>query len=511
MDMELRLNETDRTMQLESKATIHFETLGCRLNQDETEGAARSFADNGFVIDLEQLTAQSPEQNDTILGVVNTCTVTGKAEQKARRTIRLLLEKCPRAIVIVTGCYAEVDSNSITALCPERIAVLPGTKKFLLAQIAKDMRLLAENGGDCIAIQKVNDYIAEKCAAAGTAAKSQILGKNSNDAQQCKLDAFTLYTPVFEKHSRASIKVEDGCNNSCTFCRIHIARGKAVSLDVDEVLSRVQQLERSGMHEVVFTGVNMSQYAGKTHDGHSASFAELLATLIQKTERISFRVASYYPQCITEELCAVLRSERVQPSFHLSIQSGSDAILKKMNRPYSRQTVLDAIARLRTAKENPFIACDIIAGFPGESEQDFEQTKKLCDEAHFAWIHAFPFSPRPGTPAFTMTPKIPERIKDERVAWLTEKAVQGKTAYISSFSGKSLAAIVENSRSQRANKTGDCLIHAVTSNFIHVQCSSLQPVEQGTLIYVRIENPLVQNIKSGLEIEAEGSLIDKEA
>src|SRR5574344_257001 len=472
---------------------IHFETLGCRLNQDETEGAARSFAEAGFSVDLEPLTAEDTYDHNVILGVVNTCTVTGKAEQKARRIIRLVLDKYPNAPVIVTGCYAEVDAPEIKQICPERIAVLPGTKKYLLASIARHYASLAAGG---VSAALLSSPLITADSLEQTIAHSMAGG----------LNAFSLYTPVFEKHSRASIKVEDGCNNACAFCRIHLARGKAVSLSVPDVLRRVQTLEEQGMNEVVFTGVNMSQYAGLSSNGTTATFADLLETLIQNTNHISFRISSYYPQCINARLCDVIRSPRVQPSFHLSIQSGSNKILKLMNRPYTAATVIRAIEMLRSAKDKPFIACDIIAGFPGESELDFVQTQNLCQAAHFAWIHAFPFSPRPGTPAEKMTPMIPERIKDERVAWLTNFAINGKVSYINSFKGNVLPAIVENSRSQRtASSAEQKVVHVVTSNFLHVECAcSGEPPVPGSVAQVCITGALEDDIRNGREIEATG-------
>jgi threonylcarbamoyladenosine tRNA methylthiotransferase MtaB len=461
--------------------SIHFETLGCRLNQDETEGAARCFAEEGFATDLEPLTSSAQKDLNTILSVVNTCTVTGKAEQKARRIIRLVLDKYPAAPVIVTGCYAQVDAASIKAICPERIAVLPGTQKSVLASIAKNF-----SGAKTMTADAITSFI--------------------KTANLSTLTNFTLYTSVFQKHSRASIKIEDGCNNSCAFCRIHLARGKATSLDVTEVLARVQQLEEQGMNEVVFTGVNLSQYAGRTNDGDIASFATLLKTLIANTHTISFRISSYYPQCIDESLVEAIRSPRVQPSFHLSIQSGSDRILKLMNRPYTAETVVHAVELLRAAKDNPFIACDIIAGFPGETEDDFERTKELCKTVRFSWIHAFPFSPRPGTTAATMTPKVPERIKDERVAWLTECAVHDKIAYINSFKDRPLDAIVENSRNQRtASSAEQKVVHVVTSNFLHVACPQTDhEMVPGSVVRVKITAALEDDIRSGKEIEATG-------
>lgn len=536
--------------------TVHFETLGCRLNQDETEGAARCFADAGFTISMENLSSSSAVQADAVLGVINTCTVTGKAEQKARRIIRLMLEKLPQAVILVTGCYAELDAAEISSIDTERICVLPGTRKFLLASLAREM----SGGSLCVgkgcfsrdalaAFLRQVHFVPRDAAApvrpavlstsgrtAGgrTAGGKAVGGKNAGSfapatgvrtadaslppaveasaqtaparTDAAALQAFTLYTPSFERHSRASVKIQDGCNNACSFCRIHLARGKSVSLPVAEVLRRVQELERRGVQELVFTGVNLSQYSGLSEDGGRASFAQLLDVLLAETDSIRFRVSSFYPQHITEELCSRLASPRVQPSFHLSVQSGSDRILALMRRPYCAADVLHAVELLRRAKSSPFISCDIIAGFPGESESDFAATRELCRAAAFAWIHAFPYSPRPATPAYSMKPQIPERVKGERVRWLTETAVQGKLHYIASFVGKTLPAVAERSRSQRVG--GELhTVHAVTDNFLHVECRTSAPVEPGSAVSVRIEAALEDSVRAGREIDCLAVLV----
>lgn len=487
----------------ETRYSVHFETLGCRLNQDESEGAARSFSLNGFHTDLEPVTAKTAVSENTVLAVINTCTVTGKAEQKARRLIRLMLEKYPSAPVIVTGCYAELDAAEISAICPERIVVLAGTKKSQLAAIASKMK----TSGSMTA-GELKDFIASK--------PSFITAPEQTPLKIPALNPFSLYTPVFEKHSRASIKIQDGCNCACTFCRIHLARGKSVSLAVEDVVKRVQELERLGNHEVVCTGVNLSQYSAIGSDGTTYSFAKLLALLLKETDHISFRVSSFYPQSVSDELCEVLADSRVQPFFHLSIQSGSERILSLMKRPHSVEHVVQSIQKIRSVKENPFISCDIIAGFPGETEEDFALTQKLCLEQQFAWIHAFPYSSRPDTPAKDMRPQIPERIKGERVKWLTDIAVKGKIDYIKYWTGRTLSAVVENSRSLRINSMSNesqKAIHCVTENFLHVECPAafnaepLNNVVPGSLVKVNITDVLSDSIAAGKELDCRGIIV----
>lgn len=427
---------------------IHFETLGCKLNQIESESIAKSFIDDGFDCTMEAITAKQDSCCDTILCIINTCTVTSKAEQKARRIIRLLLEKFPKSVVVVTGCYAEVEADSIEKI-DSRIAVLKGTAKDALADYPNIIKKYLEEN-PLYGAKDFADFL-----------KLHFSKVSLNHS------TFRLSTDSFIHHSRASIKIQDGCGNNCAYCRIHIARGKPVSLEAEEVILRVKQLEEANQKEVVLTGVNLSQYRSKyTEDNVEKiiDFADLLKILLEKTTNINFRISSLYPDRVDSELAPILRNPRVCPHFHLSVQSGSNNILKSMNRAYNRDVIIDAVKRLREAKPNCFIACDIIAGFPGETEEDFNQSLELCKECDFTWVHAFPFSPRPGTVAYSMKNKIPEQVSKNRVKMLTDFGKESKNRYISNLISKEIPAIVEKRRFPE--------IRVVTNNFIHVKITN---------------------------------------
>ena len=472
--------------------SIHFETLGCRLNHDESEGAARAFVLNGFSVEQDTVSAKTLTDENVVLCIINTCTVTAKAEQKARRLIKLMLQKYPCSSLIVTGCYAQLDASSITKIAPDRIVILDGTKKFKLAQIASQMApnglLSVQNG--LLNAKSLREYI---------------------QSAPEELNQFSLFTPVFQKHSRASIKVQDGCNCSCSFCRIHLARGRSVSLNADEVSRRIRKMEEDGINEVVFTGVNLSQYRWKYDDSRILDFAGLLEKCLNDTEKISFRISSLYPQNVDDHLCIVLSSNRIQPFFHLSIQSGSERILKVMNRPHSIDQVYDAIKLLRQIKVNPFISCDLIAGFPGENDDDFEKTKKLCLENDFAWVHAFPFSPRKGTPAYDMKDQVSDEIKRQRVKWLTDYAINNKIKYVNSCCQKEYSAVVENSRLLRKKGDPSNVIHAVTENMLHVECplteENKEKIKSGDRITVRIKECLSASISDSQELDCTGIIM----
>lgn len=477
---------------------IHIETLGCRLNQIESESVASFFSDDGFSVVMKSITSKDKEDSDCILCIVNTCTVTAKAEQKARRIIRLLLKKYPSSIVVVTGCYAQVNKDEIAAIS-DRVVVLPGRVKSRLADVpAIVSNVLSESGNDTDLIQnKIKEHL-----------ESKVLFKPVTDTSE---NPFKLATDTFLHHSRSSIKIQDGCNCRCSYCEICIARGKSVSLDAAEVLAQVKKLAAAGHKEVVITTVNIAQYKSE-FKGKEVDIAGLLEILLNETSGVSFRFSSLYPQIVDDRLCQLIKDDRVRPHFHLSVQSGSDDVLLKMNRPYKAQAVIDACNRLKAAKKNPFLACDIIAGFPGESDKDFSATMDLVKECGFQWIHAFPFSPRPNTAAFTMKPKVPEYITGQRVDELFKYSFDSKIKYINSLRGTVRKAIVETSHNSSALKShnGKKIIHAVSDNFLHcvveVQDEKTLPAP-GSEVDVEIISALENEIRSNKEQEVYAKLV----
>lgn len=486
---------------------VIIQTLGCRLNQIESESIAKFFSDNKFDVSLIPITASSKINSDVAVCVVNTCSVTQKSEQKARRLIRLLLEKFPFACVIITGCYAELSKNSLLEMS-ERVAVLPGKKKSRMKKAADFLR--------CEFSEKEFSSVQENFSAKEFANKiqTQIFDapqENPNLAEA----TFSLATENFLAHSRASIKIQDGCNGNCSYCAIKNARGKSVSLDAADVIERVVSLEKSGQAEVVFTGVNVAQYTS-TYGGKKIDFSDLILILLEKTQKICFRISSIWPTFVTDKFCDAVSNDRVMPHFHLSVQSGSDKILSAMHRNYTAADVLNAVNKIRAVKKEPFLACDIIAGFPGETEDDFSDTVALMHDCNFSWIHAFPFSARPNTDAFEMKPKVPQSVSGKRVEKLIGIAKENKAAYINSFSGKIVNAVAESVRGQKnvlfpKNNFADSastsfanqrIIHAVTENFLHCEiiCKNKIP-SPGEKIEVKIISPLIENIAKGSDVD----------
>ncbi|MDR0383265.1 MAG: radical SAM protein, partial [Spirochaetaceae bacterium] len=325
---------------------IAFQTLGCKLNQCETGSIAAAFANAGFPVVADAVKAG--------LLVVNTCAVTSKAEQKGRRMIRAALNRNPLCSVIVTGCGAGADMAGIevsaSGSSERRVFLIPGTQKSRVMDIP--LILAREGAFDQASLRAALERF---CGAAdgGTDASS----------------AFRFEAAPAGFRSRYFLKIQDGCDNSCAYCLVRVARGPAKSLSAEEALRRLRAAEADGAAEAVLTGVNIGQW-NKACGG----LPVLLKSLLAGTNRIGLRLSSLEPDIFTEDFFAALENPRVRPHFHLSIQSGSLNILKRMGRHYGPEAALGAIGRLRSVKKDPFIACDIITGFPGETERDFRET-----------------------------------------------------------------------------------------------------------------------------------------
>jgi len=363
------------------------------LNQTETEAIAAAFATAGArVVDYGQ---------PSDLVVFNTCTFTTKAEQKARREMRQVLRLNVDTVIIATGCYAELDPQALHDLAP-RLVVIPGSRKGDLPGLAPHLCAASAEGLDLLEeARRLNDLA---------------VGRES--------DPFAFVPGDFRFRSRAALKIQDGCDNRCSYCRVCLARGKAVSLDPSEIINRARIIVVSGIPEIVLTGVNLSQYSSG-----GLRFPGLLQLLCKETDSVAFRISSYEPDKIDEAFLAAFANPRVRPHLHLPVQSGSDTILGAMGRSYRRNHVIAAVAGARAAKGDPFIGVDIISGFPGETEEDCSATNGLLKQKDPAGIHAFVFSPRPGTKAFSMKPRIPERVAVARSQTLAVLAEAGKQRF----------------------------------------------------------------------------------
>ncbi|MDR1956150.1 MAG: tRNA (N(6)-L-threonylcarbamoyladenosine(37)-C(2))-methylthiotransferase MtaB [Treponema sp.] len=410
--------------------SVSLYTLGCKVNQLESESIADAFRVRGFRV-LPWNGAAGEPMVDIL--VINTCTVTSKAEQKARRIIRKALRDHPQAVLMVTGCYAQLAGEALQSLGREdgsvpveanRLMVVSGDTKSLLLDLPG---FLADTMPEQIAPVLLSQWL-----------------RDQETPLVKKAERFRFSPGDFSLHSRASVKIQDGCDNHCSYCRVRLARGRSVSLEAERVRAAVQALEAKGYTEAVITGVNITQYRDTSAPQEGAlHLAALLRDLLSGTERIRLRLSSLEPEGLTDDLIAVLGHPRIRPHFHLSVQSGSPAILEQMGRRYTPETIETGVRRLRAVKDDPFLACDIITGFPGETAEEFEKTYALCRGIGFAWIHAFPYSPRPGTEAYTYPGAVSEREAVLRVDRLITLGREGRHAYSRRWLGREVEAVLE--------------------------------------------------------------------
>jgi threonylcarbamoyladenosine tRNA methylthiotransferase MtaB len=292
-------------------------------------------------------------------------------------------------------------------------------------------------------------------------------------------DRFRFNAHSLSFHSRAFLKIQDGCDRRCSYCRVSLARGPSVSLPAETALARLLQLEEAGYGETVITGVNISQYAAG-----GRGLPALLRRLLDGSRTIALRLSSLEPEAVTPELGEVLSHPRIRPHFHLSIQSGSPLILEMMRRPYGPDAVEGAAALLRSVKDDPFLACDVITGFPGETEGEFERTRRLCADTGFAWIHAFPYSRRPGTEAYGFGQAVPEREAVRRVETLIALAGEGRKSYCRRWLGRTVDAIVQAKDKKTPGYSG-----AVSDNYLRLKLKTGPDTVPGRAVRCRISAP----------------------
>jgi len=415
--------------------SVLIQTLGCKLNQLESEAITEAFDKYGYI-----LYKPSAGAFPSVI-VINTCTVTSKADQKARRVIRKALRDYPESRVFVTGCYAQLNKED-------------------LQKLDSSGRLFVVNKEDML-----------------KSISNEQLAISNEHKQENRLDVFQFNPARFSVHTRGFLKIQDGCDRHCTYCRIRLARGRSVSLDAKTVLERLRILEKNHA-EAVLTGVNISQYRDEKD---APCFARLLEYLLSGTEKIALRLSSLAPESIDGELAKVLSHKRIRPHFHLSVQSGSKKILEKMGRNYNAETTEEAASLLRRAKDDPFLACDIITGFPGETESEFKETYELCEKTGFAWIHVFPFSKRPGTPAWSFPQTIPEKVTTERVRLFTDLAKRGRADYINRWLGRETDALIE--------KNGGKECHGISENYLKllVQYNGEKAPAPGSILRCKLD------------------------
>ncbi len=349
---------------------VNFHTLGCKLNFSESSTLARQFLEGGFV------RVMPSEESD--ICVINTCSVTEHADKKCRNLIRRLHRRSPDAIIAVTGCYAQLK--------PDEIAAIEGV----------DIVLSNNNKGDLY--KRV----------------VELKSKGSARVYSCSTEELTSFFAAFSSgdRTRAFLKVQDGCDYKCSYCTIHYARGASRNQPIAQIVKEAEQIAALGQREIVITGVNTGDFGRTTGE----KFIDLLCALNQVEGIDRYRISSIEPNLLTDEIiefCAA--SLKFQHHFHIPLQSGSNPILALMRRRYTTERFAERIAKVRECMPDAFIGIDVIVGFPGESNEHFDQTYEFLRSINPSFLHIFPFSVRRGTPAADMEGKVSPQVSSQRV------------------------------------------------------------------------------------------------
>lgn len=422
---------------------VSFYTLGCKVNQYETNAMAQKFKESGYEI---------VDMNDDIsdICIVNTCTVTNMSDRKSRHSLRRVKEKNPSAIIAAVGCYAQVAKNDLENM-PEIDIVLGNEEK---ANIVQYVEKFIENEKKLIEIED----IATK--------------KEFEDMGQI----------TYTEKTRAFIKVQDGCNQFCSYCIIPYARGRVRSRNAESIIKEITQIAQNGIKEVVITGIHVASY-GRDF-GNENGLIELLEKIneIEGIKRI--RLGSLEPKIITEEFMQRLsKLEKICHHFHLSLQSGCDATLKRMNRKYTISEVKEIIERLRRYYDDVMLTTDIIVGFPGETEEEFETTYQFLKQAKLYKMHVFQYSPRKGTRAAVMPNQIDGNIKEARSKKLIELSNENQKMYNQQLVGKEAEVLFED----KEVEDGITYFRGHTQNYVLVKYKTDENLEN-TLKLIKISD-----------------------
>lgn len=422
-------------------SSVAFHTLGCKVNHYETEAIWQLFKENGYK------RTEFEKQSDVY--VINTCTVTNTGDKKSRQVIRCAVRQNPDAVICVTGCYAQTS--------PAEIMAIPGVDIVVGTQ--ERTKLLGY----------IDQYKAERkpINAVGNIMKNRVYEE--------------LDVPSFTDRTRASLKIQEGCNNFCTFCIIPWARGLMRSRDPEEVVRQAQQLVDAGYLEIVLTGIHTGGYG---EDLKNYNLAQLLRDIENNVNGLKrLRISSIEASQLSDEVIDVLRDSKIIVNhLHIPIQSGSDSVLKRMRRKYTMEFFANRLDRLREALPDLAITSDVIVGFPGETEEEFMETFTFIRDQKFSELHVFPYSKRTGTPAARMDNQVDEDVKNERVHRLITLNDQLAVEYASRFEGELLEIIPEEAYKLDSASN---LVEGYTDNYLKVVIPGSEDLI-GKLVRVKI-------------------------
>jgi len=397
---------------------IRIETLGCRLNLGEMDSLSRELVRMGHVV--------VPAGEEAELCVLNTCTVTGIASKKSRQALRKLKRELPGARLVVTGCFAELSPESCAELGAD--LVVPNDTKDRLAQILAGKGLLDSPAGR-----------PTECAA--------------------------------PRHTRVFLKVQDGCDNHCTYCVVTLARGPGRSRPLQEILSEIHELEKNGFREIVLTGVHLASWGMDFKAGRR--LGDLVEAILERTEIERIRLSSLEPWDLEAEFFDLFENPRLMPHLHLPLQSGSERILRRMARHMTPDAYHQLLEAARARIGDVAISTDVIVGFPGETETEFEESLDFIQSMEFSRIHVFRFSPREGTAAARMSGRIDGKTMSRRAGILARHARATRENFESAFIGRKQPVLWESGKAGDQHR----IWSGLTPHYIRVTTSAAQDID----------------------------------
>ena len=394
-----------------AQKTVRVITLGCKVNTFDSQAIAHQFESKGFVL----------TETDAAVTVVNSCSVTANADKEARYLARRIKRENPSTKLVFTGCYAQTDSQRLIEMT-EVDLVIPNEIKEQLVDIV------------------IIDNTVGKMPA-------QVNAVDQNRQGHFKTSA-TLFDQASSTRTRAYLKIQDGCNGFCTYCLIPYARGASRSVEVQKIIQEVRRLNAASVPEIVLTGIHLGDYGEDLGEDHS--FADLLEEIFATTDIPRVRISSLEPAEVKPKLLSVVDRYRARfcDHMHLPLQSGSDGILKKMRRQYDKKSYLENIKNLRILFPMMNIGADVIPGFPGETEEQFIETKEFVEECGLNSLHVFPYSKRPNTAAARMLEHLDQGLINSRAKILRDLSVSLSRKYATQFIGQNISVLWEESDTQ---------------------------------------------------------------
>ena len=414
---------------MDTNRSVAFHTLGCKLNFSETSTLSRQLEKEGF--EKKAFTEKAD------IYVINTCSVTENADKECRQLVRRIQRLAPESFVVITGCYAQLKPKEIAEI-PGVDLVLGASEKFNLVPHLANL-----TKGDATKI----------CS--------------------CDIDTVTDFKSSYSVNDRTRtfLKVQDGCDYSCTFCTIPMARGKSRSDRIENVVADAQTLASKGVKEIVLTGINLGDF-GKSEEGgkkHIENFFDLLKALEQETNMPRYRISSIEPNLLTNEIIEfVAKSKRIMPHFHIPLQSGSDAVLKLMQRRYTRDLYQERVDLIKKIMPHACIGVDVIVGSPGETEDYFKESLEFVHALDIAYLHVFTYSERAATKALTIKPIVPMQERHERNKILRNLSYQKLQYFTESQRGATRKVLFESPKVNKENE-GMLMLEGFTDNYIKVE------------------------------------------